>query len=58
MRRTTSSVVASSTPAASQGAPPDGMAQPGAQGDDQLEGAGDAEDHADPVAVEPAVAAP
>ena len=33
---------------------PDRVAEPGAQGDDQLERAGDAEDHADAVALEPA----
>ena len=35
-----------------QGAPPDGMTQPGAQGDHQLERAGHPQDHADPVTVE------
>ena len=55
IRSTTASAVRSSTPDRFEGPPPDGLAQPGAQRDDQLERAADAENHAHAVAVEPAL---
>ena len=48
----TSWAVASGDAGFVQGVPPDGMAQTGTQRDDQLQGAGDAQDDADPVAIE------
>ena len=51
MRWTTSSAVASSTPASLRAARQMGMTEPGTERDDQFQGAGDAEDDADPAAV-------
>ena len=58
IRSTTSRPPGSSTPAAFSARLPDRVPEPGAERDDQFQRAGDAEDHADAVAVEGALGRP